>query len=141
MKYLVGYTPESSPNPGAATRLIMPKKCPITLELPSDDAPSSVEYTELKKKFKGSSEELRSALFGDTCFLCGMKKESGKKIPLHRKDGRPHDNKLIKSEKYFRTLNPDEWVTICQKHHRLVHWAMEKLKLEWHDFATDSKKK
>ena len=41
---------------------------------------------------------------------------------------------MTSEEKFFRTLNPDEWVSLCQKEHRHVHWAMEKLNLSWEDF-------
>ena len=86
----------------------------------------------LKENFEGETEELRRALFGETCYYCGTHYK-GKKVPIHRKDGRTHEEKLTKKEKYFRTLNPKEWVALCNEHHRHVHWAMDTLNLDWSD--------
>jgi hypothetical protein len=103
------------------------------LPLPPDTTSSSSRYLKLRSKFQG--ESLRNAFFGDACYFCGTKSKE-RRIPLHRKDGRLHPEKLTKEERYFRTLNPDEWVPICNKHHRHVHWAMDKLNLEWDDLKT-----
>ena len=68
----------------------------------------------------------RSAIF------CGIHYEE-KRVAIHRKDGRPHEERLTVYEKYFRTLNSDEWVPLCQNHQRFVHWAMDDLGLKWDD--------
>ncbi|MFX1605946.1 MAG: hypothetical protein ACFFDD_08555 [Promethearchaeota archaeon] len=108
------------------------------LSLPEVDAPSSGKYLELKSKFEGNHDELRKAIFGDSCHFCAAK-TGEKKIPIHRKDGRNHPGILTRSEKYYRTLNPDEWVLLCSKHHRYVHWAMDTLNLKWDDMKSANK--
>ncbi|MFW9893924.1 MAG: hypothetical protein ACFFFO_17100 [Candidatus Thorarchaeota archaeon] len=30
-------------------------------------------------------------------------------------------------EKYFRTLDPNDWLFLCNPEHRGVHWALNKL--------------
>ncbi len=102
------------------------------LELPTDQTPSTPEYLKLKSEFQGNRRELRMALFGEKCHFCGIHYEE-KRIAIHRKDGRPHAERLTVYEKYFRTLNPDEWVSLCQNHHRFVHWTMDTLGLQWDD--------
>ena len=100
------------------------------LELPNEDTPSSPEYLAIKDSFEGDTEALRRAIFGEKCYFCGTHFKE-KKVSIHRKDGRPHAEKLTKREKYFRTLNPNEWVALCNEHHRHVHWAMDTLNLDW----------
>ena len=51
------------------------------LQLPSDDTPSSPDYLKLKENFEGETEELRRALFGETCYYCGTHYK-GKKVPM-----------------------------------------------------------
>jgi hypothetical protein len=107
------------------------------LELPSEDTPSSREYLEIRDDYPGDTEALRGALFGVSCYFCGNHYEK-RRLPIHRKDGRPHKEKLTKKEKYFRTLNPSEWVSLCNDDHRHVHWAMDILNLEWDDLESKS---
>jgi len=107
------------------------------LELPSKDTPSSPEYLAIKDNSEGDTEALRRALFGETCYFCNTHYEN-KKVPIHRKDGRPHQEKLTKKEVFFRTLDPKEWVALCNEHHRQVHWAIESLNLDWEDLEDDS---
>ena len=101
------------------------------LNLPDKDVLSSKRYLELKKS-EEKIENLGRALFGENCYFCGVH-YSEKRIVTHRKDGRPHNRKMLESEMYLRTLNPDEWVSLCNKCHRYVHWARDKLHIEWED--------
>jgi DNA-binding transcriptional regulator LsrR (DeoR family) len=110
------------------------------LDLPDETVPSSKAHLEIKRGFEGSEEELRRAIFGEECHFCGLHYDKGKRVILHRKDGRPHNNRLITQERYFRTLDPEEWVSLCQKHHRYVHWAMNDLGLEWDNLKEFKKK-
>ncbi|MFW9890313.1 MAG: hypothetical protein ACFFER_19200, partial [Candidatus Thorarchaeota archaeon] len=105
-------------------------KAPI--KLPDDKTPASSRYLALKDKFGRTRDTLRRAIFGDSCYFCGTY-HSKARLVIHRKDGRPHDSKLLVKEKYYRTLNPKNWVPLCQKHHRYVHWAMDNLALKWED--------
>ncbi len=103
------------------------------LEIPNETVSSSETYLKLKTDFEGSEEELRRAMFGEKCYFCGLHYNEGKRLIIHRKDGRPHSDKLTTQVRYFRTLNPKEWIPLCQKHHRHTHWAMNNLDLEWTD--------
>ncbi|MHA1588362.1 MAG: hypothetical protein ACTSV9_06260 [Candidatus Thorarchaeota archaeon] len=103
------------------------------IERPNDLTPSSKQYDEIKPNFKGTTQEMVRALFGETCVSCGLHYEKKQSI-THRKDGRPHHPKLTSEEKYFRTLDPDEWATLCKKCHRYVHWSMDELEMNWADF-------
>ena len=99
------------------------------LNLPDGSEPSSQAYLGLKSGFEGSEEEIRRALFGEKCQICGSRYDE-KQLYLHRKDGRPHSSELTMKEKFFRTLDPKEWVFLCYSDHRGVHWAKKALGLE-----------
>ncbi|MHA2229498.1 MAG: hypothetical protein ACXABZ_14185 [Candidatus Thorarchaeota archaeon] len=98
------------------------------------------ELSDEQKKAKRNDElgeketisELRIRLFGEECSICGSDK---RKLPIHRKDGRPHDRNFLRSRENLESLDVDEWVLLCQKCHRYVHWAEEKLGLSWHDIG------
>ena len=102
------------------------------LNLPDESEPSSQTYLKLKPRFEGSEEEIRRALFGENCQICGSRYDE-KQLYLHRKDGRPHSSGLTMKEKFFRTLDAKEWVFLCYSDHRGVHWAKKALGLEWGD--------
>jgi AraC-like DNA-binding protein len=105
------------------------------LKLPPPNAPSSNKYEDLQEKSNLSAQDLRRLLFGETCFLCSVH-HGEMRLATHRKDGRRHSAKLLKTKAHLRTLSPDEWVTLCQKCHRYVHWAMDELGLEWKWFES-----
>ena len=79
-----------------------------------------------------SAKEVRKSLFGESCHFCG-EIEEGKKMVIHRKDGRTHERHILASTKYLRNLNPDDWVALCNKCHRQVTWARDTLGMIWND--------
>jgi len=94
----------------------------------------SDEQKEVKRNGLGEKEtvsELRKRLFGEKCSMC---ESHNRKLVIHRKDGRPHDRNFLRSRENLEALDTDEWVLLCQKCHRYVHWAEEKLGIDWHDF-------
>ncbi|MHA1882379.1 MAG: hypothetical protein ACTSUO_04965 [Candidatus Thorarchaeota archaeon] len=82
-----------------------------------------------------SVEEMRKDLFGEDCFFCG-ELPSDKALAIHKKDGEEHDKKELWNKEKLAKLNPDDWVALCQKHHRYTHWAMKRLHLNWEDIAS-----
>ncbi|MGY5853326.1 MAG: hypothetical protein RTU92_07175 [Candidatus Thorarchaeota archaeon] len=85
-------------------------------------------------KSKQKIEDLRKLLFDTNCQICGEDYKK-RRLVIHRKDGRPHWNGLLRNECSLRSLNQDEWTALCQKCHRYVHWAMDNLQMIWDDFA------
>ena len=83
-----------------------------------------------------SAKEVRKSLFGESCHFCG-EIEEGKKMVVHRKDGRPHENRILASAKYLRNLDSDEWVGLCNKCHRQVTWASDTLGMKWDNFSIE----
>ncbi len=77
-----------------------------------------------------SVEQLSMRMLGEKCYFCEVKDEE-KRLVIHRKDGTEHDKRTLWSAKRLRQLDPDEWVSLCQKCHRYVHWAMDALHLDW----------
>lgn len=73
-------------------------------------------------RFGRTAKEVRMSMFGRSCHFCG-KIDEWKRIVIHRKDGRPHDNRILSSAKYLRNLDPTKWVALCNKCHRQVTWA------------------
>ncbi|MHA1963660.1 MAG: hypothetical protein ACXACG_10240 [Candidatus Thorarchaeota archaeon] len=86
-----------------------------------------------------SAKEVRKSLFGESCYFCG-EIEKGKKMVIHRKDGRPHESRILASAKYLRNLDPDEWVPLCNKCHRHVTWARDILGMKWDDLTLNIQK-
>ncbi|MHA2022491.1 MAG: helix-turn-helix domain-containing protein [Candidatus Thorarchaeota archaeon] len=95
------------------------------------------EYHKLDLQSNQEMRSLRRALFGERCYFCNIHYKK-KKIVTHRKDGRPHDNKLLRYRQHLCTLNPIDWVSLCQKCHRYVHWTMDTLHMKWSDLANHS---
>ena len=98
------------------------------------DAKVSKIYKEIKEGFEGKLSDLVRLIIGDTCYFCGVHYRE-KILVTHRKDGRSHEKNLFRSEKNIQFLNPNEWVSLCRKHHRYVHWAMDTLGLRWSDLV------
>lgn len=95
-----------------------------------------LSYEEKETKRNGIIEnetisELRKRLFGEECNMCGS---DSRKLVIHRKDGRPHDRNFLRSRENLEAIDTKEWVLLCQKCHRYVHWVEEKLGLNWQDF-------
>lgn len=107
------------------------------LDLSDGEIAVSKEFRKIENQFEGDLKELRRALFGYTCQICGVHYEE-KRLVTHRKDGRPHSGKILALKKYLIKLNPKNWASLCQKCHRYVHWAMDLLYLKWDDFESDS---
>ena len=100
---------------------------PLTREDYEDNQPSLRNNIARK-----SAKEVRESLFGNSCHYCG-KIEEGKRMVIHRKDGRPHDSRILSSAKYLRNLNSDKWVALCNKCQRQVKWAEDTLEMGWDD--------
>jgi hypothetical protein len=86
--------------------------------------------SEVRAHLGESAKEVRKSLFGESCHFCG-EIEDGKRMAIHRKDGRPHDIRILSSAKYLKIIDPDEWVPLCSKCHRQVTWAGNILGMNW----------
>ncbi|MFW9842946.1 MAG: sigma factor-like helix-turn-helix DNA-binding protein, partial [Candidatus Thorarchaeota archaeon] len=103
-------------------------------------APSSKQRLEkLPKSARAEIEKLRKELFGDRCYFCGLIPKGKNKV-IHRKDGSPHKRQALWRREFLLQINPDEWVMVCQKHHRYVHWGMKHIGLNWNDISSLFKK-
>ncbi|MHA2223010.1 MAG: hypothetical protein ACXAAO_13260 [Candidatus Thorarchaeota archaeon] len=80
-----------------------------------------------KRKTK-SAREIRDEMFGTECVSCGKPKEI-----VHRKDGTPHHRRVTWAKKSLKTLDPDDWVSLCEPCHRLTHSLMTSFSCEWKD--------
>ncbi len=80
-------------------------------------------------------EEMRRDLFGEDCFFCGPVPEN-KRLVIHKKDGESHDKSDLWDKEKLQNLNRDEWVPVCSKHHRYVHWAMNWIYMSWEEIAS-----
>ncbi len=110
------------------------------LALPDARVKSSERYLGLIRQKDISPKELRREIFGENCRFCGTHSDD-MRIFVHRKDLRPHRKRLLESKKYLRTLNPDEWATLCPICHRRTHWAGETLGLDWDDLESAFKQR
>ncbi|MHA2141600.1 MAG: hypothetical protein ACXADC_04215 [Candidatus Thorarchaeota archaeon] len=58
------------------------------------------------------------------------------KSNFKEKDGEKHNENDLWDRARLLKLNPDEWESLCQKHHRYTHWAMRRLYVSWEDIAS-----
>ena len=77
-----------------------------------------------------SIRELRFALFGHECEVCGRHKEKHKLV-LHRKDGEYHQRGSTWTIEFLRTAQIEEWVILCDRCHIGIHWFMDQFGLRW----------
>jgi len=95
----------------------------------------SNRYKEIAESANGNVKELRRLLFGDECYFCNVDNEE-RKLVIHRRDGRPHNRDILWRENGLGYLNPEDWVLLCRKCHRYVHWAEDNLGLAWEDLRS-----
>ena len=76
-------------------------------------------YLYSKKSFSKSILLLRK-IIGDSCFICGISADSGKRMVYHEKTGKKHPC----SKKYYKE-HPTDFIPLCNKHHRTLHWFAE----------------
>jgi hypothetical protein len=70
--------------------------------------------------------------FGEMCPFCGY----SNRITIHRKDCKPHKNfyELTWEEINDVTSNDkNEYVSVCHKCHKHIHWCVEKLGMTWNE--------
>lgn len=79
-----------------------------------------------------NAKEVRESLFGNSCHFCGEIPKR-KRMVIHRKDGRRHDERILSSAKYLKRINPDNWVGLCNKCHRQTTWSKDILGMDWDD--------
>lgn len=111
-----------------------------TLDLPDEDTPTSKEFEELGPDFEGTIDELRKAIFGAACTLCGYESK-GISLTLHRKDGKTHHPSMTSRKKHLQKLNHTEWAPVCHDCHNIAQWALDKLGIEWSGLFEIQKKK
>jgi DNA-binding CsgD family transcriptional regulator len=91
-----------------------------------------LKLEETKPSYSKEVREMRKDLFGEKCNFCGEIPDD-KALVIHRKDGEEHDKEDLWDKERLQNLNLDDWVPLCQRHHRYVHWAMNRLHLDWDD--------
>jgi len=65
---------------------------------------------------------------GNNCFFCHFEK----RLICHRKDGRKHEDILnMKLKQVIKEVKSDQYVRLCFKCHRHVHWCMEQFDMNW----------
>jgi DNA-binding CsgD family transcriptional regulator len=96
---------------------------------------SSETKTETVALVNKSVEDIRKDLFGGECFFCGQIPQD-KALVIHRKDGEEHDKEELWKKEQLQNLNLDDWVPLCQRHHRYVHWAMKRINMSWGEIAS-----
>ncbi len=82
----------------------------------------------LEERTTRTVREIRDEMFGKDCVSCRRPKEV-----IHKKDGEPHERYRTWTKKALRTVNPNEWVALCEPCHRLTHSLMKSFSCEWDD--------
>jgi hypothetical protein len=83
--------------------------------------------------YRREAKEIREAIFGRECMICSASQDE-RMLVVHRKDGSPHEPEVVWNPESLRNLHPEEWVLLCPRCHRVVHWSMAHLSMEWSDF-------
>jgi hypothetical protein len=82
-----------------------------------------------RKKLKNEAE----ALFSKKCYFCGKYFDVHAGMGFHKKDG---NHGKQGNDTPIRVLrNPGEWVLLCKKCHRGVHFCYKYLHMAWDDIA------
>jgi len=113
------------------------RNCFLKRRHPQKSEPITREDFDLEAKSKNNVErinpkDMRRYLFGTKCQICKSKKT----LVIHRKDGRPHENRILASTKYLRELNPANWVALCRNCHRQITWTSDILGASWNEIVS-----
>jgi hypothetical protein len=80
------------------------------------------------RNFRKRKKELKLQYLGKNCFVCGR---DGKLIS-HRKDGFKHkDFNFMTIQEYKDELSSGQYVNLCYRCHKGVHFCMDILHLTW----------
>jgi hypothetical protein len=97
---------------------------------PEDATENLTLLSKLNEQYEHlDNQELREAIFGTDCCYCGPA-YGERQLIIHRKDGTPHEQYLLWSREFLLSINPDEWVAVCQDCHTLIHWTMDRFGLD-----------
>ena len=96
-------------------------------------------FHQLHKKHGSNSyrleaKELREAIFGRECKICNASQDE-RMLAVHRKDGALHKPEVVWNPESLRSLHPEDWVMLCPRCHRAVHWSKTYLSMKWQDFS------
>jgi len=89
---------------------------------------------ERQRKYSESSirrkQELKKKLLGNICFICGR---ADCRLRAHRKDGKIHKDlfALGSEERLKNELQSGDYVHLCYRCHKGVHFCMDVLGLSW----------
>ncbi|MFX1367437.1 MAG: sigma factor-like helix-turn-helix DNA-binding protein [Promethearchaeota archaeon] len=102
-----------------------------SIEDKDSDEIISLDMTRKRLEYEHMSvEEIRKDLFGVECSICS-KSESEKGLIIHNKAGLPHDRHFLWSKENLQAIDSEEWVGLCRKCHKNVHWSMSDLGTSW----------
>jgi len=85
-------------------------------------------------KYRKGKREYLYTTFGNKCHFCGYKD----RLVVHRKDGLKHPKISAMSKKQINRIkeDKDEYIVLCFRCHKSVHWVMNNLKLSWEDMVS-----
>lgn len=80
------------------------------------------------KQNRQTKNQIIKKELGNKCLFCGY----GLRLVCHRKDGRTHRKfSDLTVEKLQKEVETGNYVRVCFKCHKAVHWCMERLGLTW----------
>jgi len=70
---------------------------------------------------------------GKECFFCTFTE----RLQCHRKDGTPHKRlESMRVSEFTQAMRSGDFVRLCFRCHKSVHWCMKYLHLSWQEIAT-----
>jgi heterodisulfide reductase subunit C len=81
-------------------------------------------------RFKAKKRGIIKEYLGDKCLFCKYMS----RLTIHNKKGQPHQRVFeMRLEDMINALKSNEYVFVCFKCHKSVHWCMKHLHLTWTD--------
>ena len=79
-------------------------------------------------KYRNKKKDIISSYLGDSCFFCDYKR----RLVTHRKDGNSHEKLInLKINLLKQELETNNYVYVCYKCHKAIHWCMIYLGFDW----------
>lgn len=83
------------------------------------------------KNWRQKKRDIKKACLGECCVICQRKYRN---LQAHKKDGEKHKGfQRMGYEEYKQTLLSGEYVLLCYRCHKGVHFCMDILKMKFED--------
>lgn len=98
---------------------------------PSTWSEADVAFRKARMEYR---QRMASEAVGSRCLFCADQRVGVGGLVLHRKDGATHRSFAhMNADEFEREIHSGEYVRLCSRCHKAVHWAMDHLRFTWDD--------